>query len=44
MNPVAKGFDISPDAVGVWGFARPGYLCVVFVVGYFFLKTREVAK
>ena len=44
ITPVAKGFDISNDAVGVWAVRGLAYLCVVFVVGYFFLKTREVAK
>ncbi len=41
---VAKGFDISSDTVGVWGLRGVAYLLVAFVVGYFFLKTREVAK
>ncbi len=44
ITPVAKGFDISNDAVGIWAVRGLAYLCVVFVVGYFFLKTREVAK
>ena len=44
VTQLAKGFDISSDAVGVWGAAGLAYLCVAFVVGYFFLKTREVAK
>jgi ABC-type transport system involved in multi-copper enzyme maturation permease subunit len=44
VTPVAKGFDISPDAVAVWAVRGLAYLCVVFVVGYFFLKTREVAR
>jgi len=44
VNHLAKGFDISPDTVGVWGLRGLAYLCVAFVVGYFFLKTREVAK
>ncbi len=44
VTHLSKGFDISSDTVGVWGLRGVAYLCVAFVVGYFFLKTREVAK
>ena len=44
VTHLAKGFDISSDTVGIWGLRGVAYLCVAFVVGYFFLKTREVAK
>jgi hypothetical protein len=44
VNHLAKGFDISSDTVGVWGLRGLAYLAVAFIVGYFFLKTREVAK
>ena len=41
---VAYGFDVSPDVM--WGNALRalGFLLPVFVAGYFFLKSREVAK
>jgi ABC-type transport system involved in multi-copper enzyme maturation permease subunit len=44
VSHLSKGFDISSDTVGIWGLRGVAYLCVAFVVGYFFLKTREVAK
>ncbi|HEX4144886.1 MAG TPA: ABC transporter permease [Pirellulales bacterium] len=44
VTHLAKGFDISSDTVGIWALRGVAYLCVAFVVGYFFLKTREVAK
>jgi hypothetical protein len=44
VTHLAKGFDISSDTVGIWGLRGLAYLAVAFVVGYFFLKTREVAK
>jgi len=42
--PVAYGFDISPDMVISSTVRAFGFLFPVFVAGYFFLKTREVAK
>ena len=43
-KPVAYGFDISPDLVLTSAVRAFGFLLPVFVAGYFFLKTREVAK
>jgi hypothetical protein len=41
---VAYGFDISPDLVLTHAVRAFGFLLPVFVAGYFFLKTREVAR
>jgi hypothetical protein len=41
---VAYGYNIPPDLVGQHLLLVLGYLLVLFVAGYFFLKTREVAK
>ncbi len=44
VDYVAHGFDIPPDLVLVQFFTVLGYLAAVFAVGYFCLRTREVAR
>jgi hypothetical protein len=41
---VAHGYDVPHDTILIQFFSSLGYLAVVFVVGYVFMKTREVAK
>ncbi|MFO0900415.1 MAG: hypothetical protein U0836_23520 [Pirellulales bacterium] len=41
---VAYGYNIPADMVGEHLVTVLGYLLALFVAGYFFLKTREVAK
>jgi len=41
---VASGFDISADMVLKGALGALGFLLPLFAAGYFFLKTREVAK
>lgn len=41
---VACGFDISANLIVIRFLTVLGYLLPVFLVGYFFLKTREVAR
>ena len=41
---VAYGFDVSADLIMVRTVGMLGFLVPVFVAGYFFLKTREVAR
>ena len=44
VNYVAHGFDIPPDAVLIQLCTAAGYVAAVFAIGYFFLRTREVAR
>jgi hypothetical protein len=44
VDYVAHGFDIPPDMVGVQFFSALGYVAAVFVIGYLFLRTREMAR
>jgi len=44
VDYVAHGFDVPLDTILIQIFSTMGYLAVVFVVGYVFLKTREVAR
>jgi hypothetical protein len=44
INYVAHGFDVPPDQVLVQVFTSLAYVAGVFAVGYFFLRTREVAR
>ena len=44
VDYVAHGFDIPPEVVLVQVFTALGYVAAVFAVGYFFLRTREVAR
>jgi hypothetical protein len=44
VNYVADGFDIPLNNILVHATTALGYLVPVFLAGYFFLKTREVAK
>lgn len=44
VNYVANGYNIPGDMVGIQAVSALGYLTGVFVIGYFFLKTREMAK
>ena len=44
VNYLAHGFDIPPDVVLVQFFTGLGYLAAVFAIGYFCLRTREVAR
>lgn len=41
---VASGFDISADMMAKAVLSAAGFVIPLFVAGYFFLKTREVAK
>ena len=41
---VAYGFNISANWIGQRGLTTLGFAVVLLVVGYFFLKTREVAR
>jgi ABC-type transport system involved in multi-copper enzyme maturation permease subunit len=41
---VASGFDISTEMVAKAVLTAAGFLIPLFVAGYFFLKTREVAR
>jgi hypothetical protein len=41
---VSHGFDISVDLMLVRSVTTLGFLLPVFVFGYFFLKTREIAR
>jgi hypothetical protein len=41
---VADGFNISANWIGQRGLTTLGFAVALFVAGYFFLKTREVAK
>ncbi len=41
---VANGFDIPAALIGQRTLTALGFLVAMFVAGYFFLKTREVAK
>jgi hypothetical protein len=43
-NYVAYGFNVSGSWIGEQGLMTLGFAVVLFVVGYFFLKTREVAR
>jgi ABC-type transport system involved in multi-copper enzyme maturation permease subunit len=43
-NYVSNGFDISPDLAMVHFAKAMAFLLPVFVAGYIFLKTREVAR
>jgi hypothetical protein len=44
VNFVADGFDIPWNNIAVHTTTALGYLIPLFIAGYFFLKTREVAK
>lgn len=44
VDYVAHGFDIPPEVVLVQVFTALGYVAAVFAIGYFFLRTREVAR
>lgn len=44
VNYLAHGFDIPPDLVLVQVLTSLAYVLGVFIVGYFFLRTREVAR
>lgn len=41
---VATGYDIPPDVILKGALAAMAFLLPVFVAGYFFLKTREIAE
>jgi hypothetical protein len=41
---VAHGFDVPPDVVLVQVLTALGFVAAVFAVGYFFFRTREVAR
>jgi hypothetical protein len=41
---VAQGFDIGGDQLAIRALATAGYLFGMFLVGYIFLKTREIAR
>ena len=41
---VAHGFNIPAAWIGERGLTTLGFAVVLFVIGYFFLKTREVAR
>jgi hypothetical protein len=44
VNYVAHGFDVPPDVVLVQFFSGLAYVAAVFAIGYFFFRTREVAR
>jgi hypothetical protein len=44
IDYVAHGFDVPPDLVLRQGFGTLAYLLAALVIGYFFLKSREVAR
>lgn len=44
VDYLAHGFDIPPDMILVQTARALGYLVAVFTIGYFFLRTREVAR
>jgi hypothetical protein len=44
VDYVAHGFDIPLSLIGVQVFSALGYVAAVFAIGYFFLRTREVAR
>lgn len=44
VDYVAHGFDIPPGVVGVQIVTAIGYVVAVFTIGYFFLRTREMAR
>ena len=41
---VAQGFDISADQLWISALTALGYLVGMYLIGYFFLKTREVGQ
>jgi hypothetical protein len=41
---VAHGFDVPADVVLVQIFSALGFVAAMFAIGYFFLRTREVAR
>jgi len=41
---VAYGFDVSPQLLAIRTLTVVGFVLPTFIVGYFFLKTREVAR
>jgi hypothetical protein len=44
VDYVAHGFDIPPDTILIQLFTALAYVAAVFAIGYFFLRTREVAR
>jgi hypothetical protein len=44
VNFVAYGFDIPLNNIAIHATRTVAYLVPIFLAGYFFLKTREVAK
>jgi hypothetical protein len=44
VDYVAHGFDIPPDVILVQFFTGLAYVAAVFAIGYFFFRTREVAR
>jgi len=44
VDYLAHGFDIPPDVVLVQFGTAVGFVAAVFAIGYFFLRTREVAR
>jgi hypothetical protein len=44
VNYVAHGFDVPPDVVLVQFFTGLAYVAAMFAIGYFFFRSREVAR
>jgi len=44
VDYVAHGFDIPLDTLGVQMFSGLGYVVAVCAIGYYFLRTREMAR
>ena len=44
VDYVAHGFDIPWDVIGVQVVSGLGYVAAMSLIGYFFLRTREVAR
>ncbi len=44
VDYVAHGFDVPTDVIGVQILTALGYVAAVFAIGYFFFRSREVAR
>ena len=44
VDYVAHGFDIPPSLLGAQVVSALGYVAAMSLIGYFFLRTREVAR
>jgi hypothetical protein len=44
VDYVAYGFDVPADVIGVQILTALAYVTAVFAIGYFFFRSREVAR